>query len=142
MEKQNGKYFTIFYGVYARAARSLSFSSAGHPPALLFTGADPASAELRQLRALDPPVAMAGGLEFNTQTATLAAYVRLMLYSDGVFEIERPDGTIWKYQEFVRYVAAMATDAEPAMDRLLSHVRRMREVPTLADDFSLVEIIF
>jgi sigma-B regulation protein RsbU (phosphoserine phosphatase) len=142
MEKQNGKYFTIFYGVYARAARSLSFSSAGHPPALLFTGADPTSAELRQLRALEPPVAMAGGLEFDTQTATLGAYARLMLYSDGVFEIERPDGTFWKYQEFVRYVATMPADAEPAMDRLLSHVRRMREVPTLADDFSLVEIIF
>jgi phosphoserine phosphatase RsbU/P len=142
MEKQNGKYFTIFYGVYTRSTRSLSFSSAGHPPALLFTGTDPASAELQQLRALDPPVAMAGGLEFDTQMTPLGDHARLMLYSDGVFEIERPDGTMWKYAEFVRYVSAMPVEGEPTMDRLLSHVRQMREVPGLADDFSLVEIVF
>jgi sigma-B regulation protein RsbU (phosphoserine phosphatase) len=142
MERQNGKYFTIFYGVFFRSRRSLLFSSAGHPPALLFSGPDEATAELTQLRAVDPPVAMASGMEFDTQSVPLGSYARLMLYSDGVFEIERPDGTMWKFTEFVDFVAAMSPDPEPAMDRLLSHVRQMRGVPTMADDFSLVEVNF
>jgi phosphoserine phosphatase RsbU/P len=143
MEKQNGKYFTIFYGVYSRPKRALAFSSGGHPPALLFTGADRASAELIQLKALDPPVAMAAGLEFETQTVPLGARAQLLLYSDGVFEIERPDGTMWKFAEFVEFVSALPKEPEPAtMDLLLAHVRQMRGGPTLADDFSLVEVCF
>src|SRR4051812_29952246 len=44
MDKQNEKYFTIFYGVFDKAKRSLTYCNAAHPAALLFTGADAASA--------------------------------------------------------------------------------------------------
>lgn len=142
MEKQNGKYFTIFYGVYNKPQRSLAFSSGGHPPALLFTGTAPDAVAVQQLRALDPPVAMAAGMAFDTQTARLDASARLLVYSDGVFEIERANGVMWKYSEFVDYVAAMPPGPTPMMDRLLEHVRTMHGAPTLADDFSLLEIVF
>src|SRR5579864_8153898 len=38
MEKQNGKYFTIWYGVFNRVRRTLTYSNGGHPAALLHTG--------------------------------------------------------------------------------------------------------
>src|SRR4029079_4986957 len=50
MEKQNGKYFTIWYGVFRRPRRSLSGSARRHPPALLFTGPSAAEASLQQLK--------------------------------------------------------------------------------------------
>ncbi len=37
MEKQNDMYFTIWYGVWQPATRTLRFATAGHPPALLVT---------------------------------------------------------------------------------------------------------
>lgn len=42
MEKHNDMYFTIWYGVYNKEKRLLKYSSAGHPPALLYDlGAKP-----------------------------------------------------------------------------------------------------
>src|SRR4051794_1686400 len=38
MDQHDEKYFTIWYGVYHRAKRTLTYASGGHPPALLLTG--------------------------------------------------------------------------------------------------------
>ena len=35
MERNNSLYFSMWYGVYDRRARTLSYASGGHPPALL-----------------------------------------------------------------------------------------------------------
>ena len=35
MEDNNNLYFTLWYGVYRPSDRKLSYSSGGHPPALL-----------------------------------------------------------------------------------------------------------
>ena len=47
MEKQNGKYFTIWYGVFNRVRRTLTCSNGGHPAALLHTGPSAAEATLQ-----------------------------------------------------------------------------------------------
>ena len=49
MEKQDKKYFTIWYGVYQRPQRTLTYCNAGHPPALLFTGPAPRPPPCQQL---------------------------------------------------------------------------------------------
>src|SRR5215510_12656506 len=46
MEKQNDKYFTIWYGVYRKPDRTLLFANAAHPPPLLFTGPTAADAPM------------------------------------------------------------------------------------------------
>src|SRR5262249_2402931 len=83
MERQNHKYFTIWYGVYRKGERRLAFSNAGHPPALLFGGP-----EVQQLPALDPAAGMCPGLEFETHQVSLAPAARLLGYRDGIYEIE------------------------------------------------------
>ena len=39
MEEHAGRFFTIWYGVYDRTSRKLSYASAGHPPAILLDDA-------------------------------------------------------------------------------------------------------
>ena len=84
---------------------------------------------------------MLEGLTFDTDTVEMGPYARLYLFTDGVFEIEKSDGSMWKYQEFVDYFTALPPDDAP-MDRLLAHVRDLHEGETLADDFSIVEVRF
>src|SRR5262245_32131699 len=140
MEKQNGKYFTMFYGVYDKGARTLAYGNPGHPPALLFNGASSAGAP-QQLGATDPVIGMLPpGMPFGTRKVTLGSPARLLLYSDGVFEIERPDGSMWQFAEFVDYVSRLPDG--PALDRVLADARRQRGSDLLADDFSLVEAWF
>ena len=49
MDRHDEKYFTIWYGVFDRVGRGLSYASAGHPPALLLTGLSPDRARPMEL---------------------------------------------------------------------------------------------
>ncbi len=144
MERQDNKYFTIFYGVFSKADRTFAYCNAAHPDALLFTGADPASATLQKLTSTDTLVGMMPpGLEFTTLSVPLGAFARLLLYSDGVFEVENPaGGPMWQFPQFVEFVAALLPDDQPVAKRLLAQARALRGSDLLADDFSFVEIRF
>jgi sigma-B regulation protein RsbU (phosphoserine phosphatase) len=139
MEKQHGKYFTIWYGVLNPPSRRLAYSNAGHPPALLYTGASAADANLHQLSAAGLAAGMMEGMAYDTQVVELGAFARLLLYSDGVYEIARPDGTMWKLQQFIDFVSGLPRES-PVADLLLGHVRGLHGSDMLADDFSVVEV--
>jgi sigma-B regulation protein RsbU (phosphoserine phosphatase) len=141
MEKQNDKYFTIWYGVYRRLDATLAFCNAGHPPPFLWTGPSAAAATLQQLKAKDPVIGMLPpGMEYETQVSSLGAYVHLLVYSDGAFEIEKPNGVMWKHEEFLNFLTGLPRDGELLCGRLLSHVRQLRGSDILADDFSILEM--
>jgi sigma-B regulation protein RsbU (phosphoserine phosphatase) len=142
MEKQNGKYFTIWYGVYDRPKRQLAFSNAAHPPALLFTGSSIESAGLHKLESQGLAIGVMPEWDYETVVVPLDAYARLLVYSDGVYEIEKPDGEMWATQEFIDYVASLSPADGSVIDRLLAHVRGLHESEVLADDFSMMEITF
>src|SRR5262249_16128344 len=102
MERQNGKYFTIFYGVYDPKRRALAYCNAAHPPGLLFSSPTPEG--LRQLASTDPLVGMLPpGTPFETRTVPVEGG-RLLVYSDGAYEIEDPSGAMWTLEEFVQFV--------------------------------------
>src|SRR4051812_39753421 len=106
MEKQNNKYFTIWYGVYRRSERSLAYCNAGHPPPLLWTGPTSEDVTLKQLTATDTVIGMCPpGMDFQTERVKLDPYAMLMVYSNGAYEVETPAGEMWTIQEFVEFVS-------------------------------------
>ena len=140
MDRQDGKYFTMWYGVFHKPSRTLSYCNAGHPDALLHTGADVASAELKRLGSTDTVVGMLPpGLPFHTEKTELGPYARLLVYSDGAFEVERPDRTMWQHAEFIAEAAALLPDGEPLIERLLARARQIRAGDVLADDYSFLD---
>jgi phosphoserine phosphatase RsbU/P len=144
MDRQDNKYFTIFYCVFSKKERTLAYCNGGHPDALLFTGPDLASAKLHKLASTDTLVGMLPpGLEFSTLTVPVDEYARLLVYSDGVFEVENvAGGEMWQFPQFVEHVAALLPDDQPVGKRLLAYARGIRGGELLADDFSFVEIRF
>jgi sigma-B regulation protein RsbU (phosphoserine phosphatase) len=139
MEKQHGKFFTIWYGVFDRARRTLTYSNAGHPPALLYTGPSAAESTPQRLKSCGFAAGMVEGTEYESRTVELGPFARLLLYSDGAYEIARPDGSMWTVAEFADFVTALPREA-PWADLVLEHVRRLHGSDGLADDFSLVEL--
>jgi sigma-B regulation protein RsbU (phosphoserine phosphatase) len=79
---------------------------------------------------------------FESATAELDPFAQLYLYSDGVFEVTRPTGPMWQFDDFVQYVAAQPRSEAGFPDRLLAYVRDLHGGETLADDFSLLEVKF
>jgi len=143
MDRQDGKYFTIWYGVVDKKARKLAYANGGHPAALRSTGPDAGSATLHQLASTGPLIGMLPpGMPFEGSEVALAEYARLLVYSDGVFEVERPSGVMWQFPEFVEYVAGLLPDGEPVLERLLGKARELRGGEQFADDFSALEARF
>lgn len=140
MDRQNGKYFTIWYGVFRKPDRTLRYGNAGHPPALLYTGPDAGSAPLQRLEALDPVIGMMPPeVPFESRSVPLGPYTRLLVYSDGVFEIEKPDGSMWKLGDFLAFMTTFPLDAKDLPERLYLAIRDLRGSDTLADDFSILD---
>ncbi len=141
MEQQDNRYFTIWYGVYSKSARRLTYASGGHPPALLLAGPDPSAVELRCLESPGPPIGWDVDLPFESAVLDLDACARILVFSDGVYEIEKTDGENWDFDQFLRFMAATGPDGD-AMERLLAHTRQLHGSDILADDFSMLELIF
>jgi sigma-B regulation protein RsbU (phosphoserine phosphatase) len=137
MERHDGKYFTIWYGVYKPAGRTLAYCNAGHPPALLLTGG-----QLHQLEADAPAVGMMPDLPYDTRTITVADRARLLVFSDGIFEIEQTDGSMWPFSDFLTHIGAELSADGDLIARHLDYIRQMHGGDVLSDDFSVLDVRF
>ncbi|VTS00861.1 SpoIIE family protein phosphatase [Tuwongella immobilis] len=137
MEKHGDKYFTIWYGVYRHSTRTLMYSGGGHPSGLLATGPELRAVRLQELPSEGPLNGMMPDLMFDTSSVELGPQAELFLFSDGVFEIEQPDGKMWQFHEFVEFMDGLAPGPS-RMDRLHTHAKRLRGMETLNDDFSIL----
>ena len=139
MERQNDMFFTIWYGVFHRGTRMLRWAGGGHPPALLVAAG--ASAPQR-LDSDGPLIGAVDGLEFGSNETEIPPGGRVFVYSDGAFEISRPDGSMWPFEEFVTALTTPSEGAESPIDALVSRVRSVAQRDDFHDDFSMVELVF
>jgi sigma-B regulation protein RsbU (phosphoserine phosphatase) len=139
MEENDNKFFTIWYGVFDATSRTLHYSSAGHPPALMFNG-DP-SAHIK----LGEPSMMIGasdGATFNTRSEKIPSGSRLYVYSDGVSDIDKPEGGTLTVSGLVDLLAEVVNADGSRVERLLEQAREFQGPAGLKDDFSLIEVEF
>ncbi len=136
MEKHNEKYFTIFYGVYHVPSQTLTFANGGHPSPLLFHGNDP----IKELESGGFAIGMVPEWDYVSESVTFSEKARLLVFSDGVFEIDQPNGKMWTFEDFRTF--ANVQGGEGLLDVLPRHARRLRGNDVLNDDFSLVELRF
>ncbi len=143
MENHKDMFFTIWYGVYSPSSRELVFAGGGHPPALLISPS--AGGDGTQTTLLTNTNTMVGCIPdypFQSASAEVPASSRLYLYSDGVYEIQCADGSMWDLEGFVEFMEGACTpggQGEACLDRLWQHVRQMRGKESLEDDFSIVQ---
>lgn len=138
MERQNDMFFTAWYGVFERGSRTLRWAGGGHPPALLLEGGE----RPRFLDSDGPLIGAVDGLEFGESSLAVPPGARLFVYSDGAFEISRPDGSMWPFADFVTTLTAQPAGPENPMDGLVSHVRGVSGREDFNDDFSMLEVVF
>jgi sigma-B regulation protein RsbU (phosphoserine phosphatase) len=139
MERQNDMFFTIWYGVYHLPSRSLRWAGGGHPPAVLLA---PGAAAPRLLESDGPLIGAVDGLEFDSSRVDVPAGARLFIYSDGAFEISRPDGSMWAFADFLASLSAPPAGQESPIDALVSIVRGIAQRDDFNDDFSMLELGF
>ena len=142
MEKHNNMYFTIWYGIFNRKDKTLSYASAGHPPALLICRQNDGTPGVNELST--PAMVLGGmsGTKYVTQTRKLPPECVLFLVSDGTFEITMPDGAIWPFEDYVKLLATAMGSGRPALDELEKKVHELHGPGSLDDDFSILQVNF
>jgi sigma-B regulation protein RsbU (phosphoserine phosphatase) len=141
MDQHHNMFFTIWYGVYQRSTRTLSYSGGGHPSPLLISGSPGVGEGVRRIEQLDSPglpVGVVPDEAFPTLRAEVAPGSSLLVYSDGAIEVWSGPGTIWGVDGLTRFVREQALVDAACLDRLHEAALSMSEADTLADDFSAV----
>ena len=137
MEGNDGNYFTIWYGVYQKSSRTLRYASGGHPPAVLF-----ADGEVIQLPSQSTPAGMFEDTTFPDTVVPIPAGSQLLLYSDGAYEITRPEGRQLSHTQFVDICAELGRSAGWSLDDLIVDLLAHSATATFEDDCSLVRLSF
>ena len=142
MTQRNDKYFTIWYGVYNRVKRQLVYASAGHPPAILISGKPASSVQVKRLKTLGLPVGMFPDADYVDDCCDVVEPSTLYIFSDGIYEINQSDGTIWGIDPFVELLAACRNKSTSNLDQVLHALKSVNPKDYFDDDLSLLEINF
>jgi phosphoserine phosphatase RsbU/P len=139
MERQSDMYFTLWYGVLHKASRTLRFASGGHPPALLLRDVGGDKRQVQQLMTYGIAMGVVADADYEAASVQVEEGDRLLLLSDGVYEVETSPGTPLEFDDFLGFVSAPGGD-DPAtiFGWIKSHVRE----PELPDDFTLLRLAF
>ena len=140
MDDHDGMYFTIWYGVYHHPTRRLRHASAGHPPAILVKGPREARGEAVRLSSPGMLLGVLPTTEYESQECTLDGPARLFLFSDGVYEVHRPDDSMMEFSEFEAVLTAPVSADRSELDEVLRFAQHTRGGPLLEDDFSIVRM--
>jgi sigma-B regulation protein RsbU (phosphoserine phosphatase) len=142
MENHHNMFFTIWYGVYNLAARSIRHASGGHPAALLLKSDISGADVFEELRCPGMLVGAMPSVCYNSATTLVPENSRLFVFCDGAYEIGRPDGTRLDFDsDFLPYL--LKNGRSPNIpEKVLSWVRSVHGSETLADDFSFLAIDF
>jgi serine phosphatase RsbU (regulator of sigma subunit) len=140
MDNQNGLYFTIWYGVYHRPTGTLRYASAGHPPPIVVSGARGQRGRAESLSAVGCPVGILPDFPYASTEYTLAAPARLFLFSDGAYEITRPDGTLLEFEDFEEVLTRAVPEGASELEDLLHFARNVNGSKDLDDDFSIIKM--
>jgi sigma-B regulation protein RsbU (phosphoserine phosphatase) len=141
MSYQNDKYFTMWYGVYHRSKQQLVYASAGHPPAVLVSP-DSGGGQAKRLKTPGMPVGMFPDAQYLDNSCDVEAKSTLYIFSDGVYEIHQPDGSIWGLDAFTELLTAYNGKTTNELDRVLKYVQDLNAKAAFDDDWSLLKVNF
>lgn len=142
MEDHNNKFFTMWYGVYHQPSHQLTYASAAHPPAFIITGDSHEQAELVELTTGNMAIGFMEDSDFKQASLSLKKFNKLYVYSDGVYEIEKPDGEMVTLAEYTEVIRKLSDFKQPQVEDVLKTMRALQgnDAP-FEDDFSFVELI-
>ena len=136
MERHNEMFFTAWYGVYSLSRGTILHACGGHPPALLV--AEDGTA--RPLGGKGPVLGAFPGAVFGMEETAVGRNSVLYLFSDGTYEITRPEGTMVSHAEFCEILREGGTEGSP--EEIAQRMASIQGSDHFADDFSLVKFRF
>ncbi|MBT8331547.1 MAG: serine/threonine-protein phosphatase [Deltaproteobacteria bacterium] len=118
------------------------YASGGHRHALLigYTALDDSMAT--PLRTANNVIGAVPDATYQKSKHLVGEQATLYIYSDGVYEVEKSDGSMWHFEEFADFMNTMDSGSQSRLDRLCRHAESIRNQDNFEDDFTIVEVAF
>jgi serine phosphatase RsbU (regulator of sigma subunit) len=146
MEEQFDLTFSMWFGIFDLRSRELSFSSGGHPPALLICpeseSDSPGNVQVLELGTEGVSVGSWADYPYATERVIIPPAAKLFVYSDGAYEIPLENGLQWSFPEFVSSLKNTAHMADGEVEYLRKRVLSLLGTPALPDDFCILRLLF
>jgi len=141
-EKNNDMFFTIWYGVYQKSTRELAYASGGHPPALLLSDNTTCESEAILLRTPNYVIGGMPEVTYEKRKHLVREHTKLYVFSDGVYELQKSDGSMWHFKEFADFMSKAKTEGQSTLDHLHRYAGNLKQSDNFEDDFTIVEVAF
>lgn len=138
ISKQNEMFLTLWYGVYHRTSRQLTFAGGGHNPAILIPAGPAQIAEIIKFLRPQPIIGMVPGLEYQDQTLHIVEGSRLFVFSDGVYELPKVTGGMFSLKELCALIGRYGPQSRSDMNGLVDDLRAVQGRNAFDDDFSMI----
>jgi len=137
-DNESCMFVTIFCAVLDLRTGELRYACAGHnPPVLLRAGQAPAYMTTRQ----EPVAGALEGVEYTTDSLTLAAGDAILLYTDGITEAMNPALELYGEQRLIDQAAALGQlDTRELCARLSEDVHAFASGADQSDDITLLAL--
>ena len=130
---------TCFYVVADVERGQLRFANAGHPSALHIQHGNGAAHKLQGNGHPGPAIGIFPTASYVTSSSPMKKGDRVMLFTDGLFEVEDASGTLFTEDQLHTTVTRYAgLPAEEFFDRVISDVRQFSERKSFDDDVCVV----
>lgn len=142
MDSQNGQYFTMWYGVFDRPNRCLTYASAGHPPPLLRSFRRDGEATVHELKAPGMPIGLFSHACYQSRECGIGAHDELYLFTDGFYEIPLDDDRMWDHHQFLSLLNDQPFDPPGDLNELVKAIRSATGQRSFPDDASMIRLRF
>lgn len=138
MAQHKELYFSIWYGVYNIATRQLKYSGAGHPPPLLIdkTGMQ------TKLSTPNYAVGIFPSFPKNSSTVEIEPKTRLYIFSDGAYDIKKPDNTMHSLEDLYSMITDCSAKEGYEIETIYEMILNTCGRKSLDDDFSMLKVSF
>jgi sigma-B regulation protein RsbU (phosphoserine phosphatase) len=135
-------FVSAFYVVADLAKGELRYANAGHPdPVCIRQEGAGRRAENLNHSQRGPVLGMFAGAAYGTSQMPLSAHDVLLLFTDGLFEVEGSDGELFDQQSLTRAVSQRAhLPADEICTEVLAEIRRFSGSDQFSDDVCLVAV--
>ncbi len=132
---KDNQFVSAFYGVLDTGRRRLTYSSAGHHPAILLR----ADGRRRYLSSGGPVLGILAGAAYNERFIDLLPGDTLVLYTDGVVETESVEGEMFETERLETFVRAHAMlGARELCEQIYGELSRFSGRAQPEDDTTIV----
>ena len=130
---------TCFYVVADVERAQLRFANAGHPSALHIQHGNGAAQKLQANARPGPAMGIFPTAIYATSSSSMKKGDRVMLFTDGLFEVEDASGTLFTEEQLHTTVTRYAAlPAQEFFDRVINDVRQFSERKSFDDDVCVV----